>query len=422
MTHLNTTKTILILLAVGSLFTDSASFTLDDGLNAKKLTAGITPAQCPSSFALNLVPSGYPFETHTTTTGDGYILNIFRLQSKGSIQTGKPVVLLQHGLNSDGLMWLINGEQNGLAFILAKAGFDVWIANGRGTRFSRRHIKYQPTQKAYWEFSWDEFASYDIPAEITLIRQVTGVQKLSYIGYSLGAAQMFAALSDTKIRPKVAPYIKQFHALAPVVYKDQTHYPPRSGLKDILRVIKEACTDTGLNYLSIGGCVWDQNLVDYWNNLCANPTYVCLKELVYYNYSPDFSTIDNWSRYGYRVAVFNSGNSENTLKHLAQTVEAQLKNPEAFPKYDYGPAGNLKKYGTKTVPNYDLSLVLEKVRMWVGLGDTRAIPAEVQHIQRSAKNADISTIEIPGWGHETFHLAASNKKEYGQLVNILKED
>ena len=241
MTHLNTTKTILILVAVGLTFTSSAVFTADDGISTNQFTAPITPTQCPVSFAENLIPSGYPFETHTTTTPDGYILTLFRLQSKGTMKTGKPVVFLQHGLQNGGLMWLMNGEQKALAFILARAGFDVWIGNNRGTRYSRRHIKYKPTDKAFWEFSFDEFAEYDIPTNIALIRQITGVQKLSYIGHSQGTTQMFAALSEAKIRPKVAPYIKQFHALAPIVYKNQNKFSNKQDVEKILEFVKKNC-------------------------------------------------------------------------------------------------------------------------------------------------------------------------------------
>jgi hypothetical protein len=41
---------------------------------------------------------------------------------------------------------MLNTPEQSLAFILADRGFDVWIANTRGTRWSNRHITLSATQ------------------------------------------------------------------------------------------------------------------------------------------------------------------------------------------------------------------------------------------------------------------------------------
>lgn len=44
----------------------------------------------------------------------------------------------------DGITWLLLPPDQSLAFLLADNGFDVWIANTRGTRYSRGHVSLSP--------------------------------------------------------------------------------------------------------------------------------------------------------------------------------------------------------------------------------------------------------------------------------------
>jgi len=37
-------------------------------------------------------------------------------------------------------------------FILADAGYDVWLANARGNTYSRKHVAIDPSEPRFWEY------------------------------------------------------------------------------------------------------------------------------------------------------------------------------------------------------------------------------------------------------------------------------
>ncbi|KAJ8540111.1 hypothetical protein K7X08_026500 [Anisodus acutangulus] len=104
---------------------------------------------------------------HKVTTDDGYILSLQRIPKGISGKAAnKPPVLLQHGLLMDGITWLLNPPDQSLAFILADDGYDVWITNTRGTKYSQGHTSLSRQDPAYWEWSWDELVDFDLPATL----------------------------------------------------------------------------------------------------------------------------------------------------------------------------------------------------------------------------------------------------------------
>lgn len=158
-------------------------------------------------------------------TKDGYLLGLHRLAyRKGQEDTlvnqgpkgiQKKVVYLHHGLLMSSEVWVaLTNEERCLPFQLVEKGYDVWLGNNRGNKYSKKSIQHSPGSNEFWDFSIDQFAFSDIPDTIEYILEVTKQPSLSYIGFSQGTAQAFATLA---IHPLLNQKIDVFVALAPAM-------------------------------------------------------------------------------------------------------------------------------------------------------------------------------------------------------------
>ena len=46
--------------------------------------------------------------------------------------------------------WVLSGPDHDLAFLLADAGYDVWMGNFRGNTYSKDHIDPTISKEDYW--------------------------------------------------------------------------------------------------------------------------------------------------------------------------------------------------------------------------------------------------------------------------------
>ena len=57
-----------------------------------------------------------------------------------------------HAWNSDMMEWVMNDADKANAFILSRAGYDVWMGNNRGTKYSMEHVTKKASDRDFWDF------------------------------------------------------------------------------------------------------------------------------------------------------------------------------------------------------------------------------------------------------------------------------
>lgn len=82
--------------------------------------------------------------------------------------------------------FLINGRNKSQPYVLADAGYDVWLGNTRGNKYSRSHKWLDPKKDmVYWKnTNVQTMGKYDIPSFIQFIKEETGNEKITLICHS----------------------------------------------------------------------------------------------------------------------------------------------------------------------------------------------------------------------------------------------
>ncbi|XP_046918119.2 gastric triacylglycerol lipase-like [Dermatophagoides farinae] len=348
---------------------------------------------------------GFQVEEHSIETNDGYILLAHRIvwpkNSTINSQDLKPV-LLQHGLFGASSDFCINspflrtkrslyGDTMAFALMMTKR-YDVWLGNSRGNRYSRRHRTRSPANRDFWNFSWDQMATEDLPATIEYIRNATGRKTLAYVGYSQGTAIMFALLS---LRPEYADIVQPFIALAPITFVKNIQSPMRyfSPMEPLLRLI-------GGEFLPSNTLI--DNLVDRFcvypdiRPLCANLIFL-------------FGGFDkknlNETRIGVYLHFTPSTTSTWDIAHWAQSV-----NRGRFQRFDYGSsARNQRHYNQSTAPDIPLENIptSAKIALYQGRNDILSTEPNVEHLKQIFKKSGVTLIRDfivsdPKWTHLDF--------------------
>ncbi|XP_017122250.1 lipase 3 [Drosophila elegans] len=347
---------------------------------------------------------GYPTETHQVDTEDGYVLTLFRLPYSRKLNNQnekRTPVLLQHGLFSNSDCWLSSGPDNSLAYLLADAGYDVWLGNARGNIYSRENNLISLNSHKFWHFDWHEIGTIDIPAMIDYILEATGHSKLHYAGHSQGTTVYLVMLSE---RPEYSEKIKSGHLLAPCAFFEH-------GTSFVFNALGPL--------VGTPGGIWNQLLVDteliphnnlvnrVVDNTCHYASAICDNAFIMFANGGYVNA--NASSMKVLIETHPAGSSSNQGIHYLQLWESK-----EFRQYDWGTKKNNEIYGQDLPPDYDLSLITAPTHSYSSNNDALCGPKDVDTMVKNFVHLkEDYRVPVQSFNHLDF-IIARNMKE---LVN-----
>ncbi|CAD7082804.1 unnamed protein product [Hermetia illucens] len=351
--------------------------------------------------------AGYPLETHSVVTDDGYILTVHRIPYAKSNRDvkNKPVVFLQHGLLSCSLHYTTQGPGVAIAYLLAEEGYDVWLGNARGNSFSKDHVKLDPKKKDFWNFSWHEIGYYDLPAMIDYVLRNTGVSALNYVGHSQGTTSFFVM---TSLRPEYNAKIKAMHALAPVAFMGNMDNPL---MKILGPIVSKGTLLTNLigsfefmpstKLMGTIGKVFckDGSIVQ---GICSSVLFMIA----------GFSNENlNTTMLPEILQTTPAGASVNQLIHYAQEYVSYR-----FRQFDLGAIKNLLAYKFPTPPDYLLTKITAPIHLYYAGNDWLTSVKDVKTLASKLRNV-VYNKQVPHpkfnhfdflWGLQVYDLVYSD--------------
>ncbi|NXR69339.1 LIPM Lipase, partial [Rhadina sibilatrix] len=353
---------------------------------------------------------GFPSEEYEVMTEDGYFLSLNRIphgRGDAGLSGSRTPVLIVHGFCLDGGVWVDNFPDNSLAFVLADAGYDVWIGNNRGNSWSRRHHNLSIGSEEFWDFSFHEMAMYDLPAMVGFILRQTEQEKLFYVGHGQGSSLGFIAFSSL---PHLAKKIKLFFALAPLYTLHCARGPalrivflPDLVLKKIYGTRELVLVSRREKHFLVEGCSSSMLTAE----LCAN------RILVIGGF--DGSNL-NMSRLDVYLSHFPDYTSVKNLLHWGQTAKSA-----EFKQFDYG-LRNMEKYKREKPPFYPIEAMKVPVAVWSGGHDWANPPVQTEYLL-SHLSSVVHHEYFPEWNHFDPHWGLNAPQRlYKQMVTLMEEN
>lgn len=389
--------------------------------------------------------SGYKYTLHEAIADDGYVTQVTRLINPKADPRflRQPPILLEHGGTIDPTAYIIASSiqhhpekwprtvadgpitswNRSLAFMLANNGWDVWLAETRGSNDNNKkrvRSRIGETVRAganarknmtraesldelarantYWSFSQDDIIAHELKSHMDLVLEQTGSKKLHLFTFSLSTPTSLAFFS---IRPDYAAKVLGYVSMAPIVSGEGVNSLIKLTLQTLCPILPDQ-----VGTLLITDMLFTQPMRDLVVGIARSRT-------LRYSVVKAFITLIMGASAKYQTLL-----DENVLGHMLRELSfkeakqlCQQTKANKLQKYDYGPVKNQILYKSKEPPVYDLSKL--GIKDWIiisAANDALATPQVVEHLKSLVRPKPIAHLVAPGMNHLDLIAGFDNDK------------
>uniref|UniRef100_A0A1B0CG72 Partial AB-hydrolase lipase domain-containing protein n=1 Tax=Lutzomyia longipalpis TaxID=7200 RepID=A0A1B0CG72_LUTLO len=293
--------------------------------------------------------NGYPVESHVVQTTDGYLLTVHRIP---------------HGKTPQGRL------RTNKPIVLLQHGF------------------------------FHEMALHDLPDTIDYILKRTGRKKLSYVGHSQGTTIMFAMLSS---RPSYNDLIVSAHALAPSAFLSHLRNPAVR-ISSLLLLDRLGLLVNFMGNFEVLPSIYFFQMTGHLMCADGSPLQDLCSLLLYLGLGDDPMQLNKTLLAPFTANIPSGASTKQAFHYL------QLVNSGHFRPFDYGPAENMKKYGSRAPPDYPLERITAPISLHYSDNDWLISVEDVDKLRRRIPNLiGAFRVPYPKFNHADYLLAIDIK-------------
>ncbi|KAL7041835.1 hypothetical protein ACKWTF_000918 [Chironomus riparius] len=348
---------------------------------------------------------GYKSEAYKVETEDGYFLKLHRIEPKTNKGCKIPIFLMHSAFSNS--FYYVNVPNISIAFYFADRGYEVFMGNSRGSKYSIHHKTYDTESINFWRFSYHEMGLYDLPAMIDYSLELSGSDKIFYIGHSQSTTEILVLLA---LKPEYNEKIIQSHLMGSIgAYKNPARIPKM--LAFVYPLIKPISIH--LPYVNFGP---GNSFADLSNQL------TCYKNFPL--------PICQWTHFfllgGSIMSIFKPNIDPHVHKTIAATLSRrtgvqqlmhyiQSSISGRFRPFDYGTKDNLRIYGAVEPPDYPLENISSEVYLYVGEYDRVFTKKDAELLAPQLPNAHYML--ITGYNHIDYIFARDAPKRIYKVMH-----